>query len=208
MNKQALLGGNMFKFKKAYRYLFTLLMASVLFLAACGEIPVEGEPGVSTPTPTLESLAGNNSPTQTEKELLQQINTLRRQGQSCRGTFYESSDVLVWNTALAGAAKTHVKDVLAMSAAGTINVRTQAPPHVGSDGLRVDSRASNQGYVFRTIAENLASSSNASPNTDKVISSWLSSTRGHCEVLVRSELKDVGIYFENGVWAAVFGNPR
>lgn len=191
------------------RYIFIgLLCLAVLFLAACGELPVEGEPGVSVQKPNLESLAGNSTPSQTEKELLQQINTLRQQGQSCQNVFYESSDALVWNTALAGAAKTHVKDVLAMAAAGTINVRTQAPPHVGSDGLRVDSRAKSQGYEFKTIAENLASSSNSSPNTDKVVASWVSSTRGHCEVLVRKELIDVGVYFENGVWAAVFGNPR
>lgn len=203
----------MFKFKNTCRHLLKVfllvpVLLSVLFLAACGELPVEGQPGVSVERPNLESLAGNNAPTQTEKELLQQINTIRQQGQSCQETFYESSDAFVWNTALAGAAKTHVKDVLAMAAAGTINVRTHAPPHVGSDGLRVDSRAKSQGYEFRTIAENLASSSNASPNTEKVLNSWLASTKGHCEVLVRGELKDVGLYFENGVWAAVFGNPR
>ena len=202
-----IVGGSMFKFK-AQRTHFYFLLVSVLFLTACGELPVDGQVGDPVAKPTLGALAGNNAPSQIEEDLLQRINNIRQTGQSCQGNFYASSEAIIWNTALAGAAKTHVKDVLGLHAQGAINVRTQAPPHVGSDGKRVDSRAKDQGYVFNTIAENLASSSNASPNTDKVLASWLSSTRGHCEVLVRSDLKDVGLYFENGVWAAVFGSPR
>lgn len=186
----------------------TVLLVSVLFLTACSDLPVDGQPSIPVAKPTLESLAGNSTPSETENYLLQEINTLRQNSQSCQGKFYASSDSLEWNTALAGAAKTHVKDVLALHAQGTINVRIQAPPHVGSDGQRVDSRAQSQGYTFNTIAENLASSSNASPNTDKVLVSWLASTSGHCEVLVRGDLEDVGLYFEDGVWAAVFGDPR
>lgn len=194
-----------FKVKKVYFY---FLLVSVLFLTACGELPVDGPVGNPVAKPTLGALAGNNTPSQIEKDLLQRINTLRQTGQSCQGKFYASSDSFVWSTALAGAAKTHVKDVLELHAQGSINVRTHAPPHMGSDGLRVDSRATSQGYTFSTIAENLASSSNASPNTEKVVASWLSSTKGHCEVLVRGDLEDIGLYFEDGVWAAVFGSPR
>lgn len=186
----------------------TILLIAVLFLTACSELPIDGQPINSIEKPTLESLAGNSAPSETEKYVLQKINTLRQNGQSCQGKFYASSDPLVWNMALAGAAKTHVKDVLALHTQGVINVRTQAPPHIGSDGQRVDSRAKNQGYIFNTIAENLASGSNASPNSDKVLDSWLASSRGHCEVLVRENLEDIGLYFENGVWAAVFGDPR
>ena len=186
----------------------TILLILVLFLTACGELPIDGQGPTQVGKPTLDSLAGNNTPTQTEEYLLQEINTLRKNGQSCQGKFYAASNSLDWNTALAGAAKTHVKDVLAMHAQGSINVRTAAPPHVGSDGQRVDTRAKNQGYVFDTIAENLASSSNSSANTDKVLVSWVGSSQGHCEVLVREDLEDIGLYFENGVWAAVFGDPR
>lgn len=186
----------------------TILLISVLFLTACGELPDNGNVGNPVAKPTLESLAGNNTPSQTERYLLDKINSIRQKGQSCQGKFYAASAPLEWNIALAGAAKTHVKDVLNQYAQGIIDVRKAAPPHVGSDGKRVDDRAKNQGYVFDTIAENLASGSNASPNTDKVLESWLSSTRGHCEVLVRDNLLDIGLYFENGVWAAVFGDPR
>jgi len=197
----------MFNFK-ARRVHFYFLLFSILFLTACGELPASGQVGNTVTKPNLEALSGNNTPSEFEKELVQKINKVRQAGQSCQGTFYASSDFVVWNTALAGAAKTHVKDVLELHAQGKINVRTQAPPHVGSDGKRVDSRAESQNYVFKTIAENLASSSNSSPNIDQVLASWVSSTKGHCEVLVRSEFKDVGLYFEDGVWAAVFGNPR
>ena len=197
----------MFKFKTRKMH-FYLLLISVLFLTACGELPTDSQIGNPVGKATLGALSGNNTPSQTEEDLLQRINKIRQTGQSCQGKFYASSDAVIWNIELAGAAKTHVKDVLGLHAQGNINIRTQAPPHIGSDGKRVDSRAKNQGYTFNTIAENLASSSNASPNTDKVVASWLSSTRGHCEVLVRSDLKDVGLYFENGVWAAVFGSPR
>ena len=185
-----------------------VLLIVVLFLTACSELPIENQSGTPITKPTLESLAGNSTPSETEKYLLQKINTLRQNGQNCQGKFYENSNTLIWNTALSGAAKTHVKDVLASHAQGVINIRAQAPPHIGSDGKRVDSRAKNQGYVFNTIAENLASSSNASPNTDKVLISWLGSTQGHCEVLVHKDLEDIGLYFENGVWAAVFGDSR
>lgn len=197
----------MFTFKARRMHLYFIL-GVVVFLTACGELPVEGQGTGPIGKPTLGALSGNSTPSQIEKELLQHMNDLRQIGQSCQGKFYASSDAFVWNTALAGAAKTHVKDILGLHAQGNINIRTHAPPHTGSDGKRVDNRAKEQGYSFSTIAENLASSSNASPNTTKVLASWLSSTKGHCEVLVRSDLRDIGLYFEDGVWAAVFGSPR
>ncbi len=195
-------GGSMIKFK-------TILLISILFfITACNELPIDGQINSPVAKANLQSLAGNSKPSDVEKHLLQEINKLRQTGESCQGQFYANSNALEWNIALAGAAKTHVKDVLVLHAQGLINVRTQAPPHIGSDGNRVDSRAKSQGYTFNTIAENLASGSNASPNTDKILASWLASTRGHCEVLVRKDLEDIGLYFENGVWAAVFGDPR
>ena len=182
-----------------------VLVVLVLFLTACGEVSATNDASTSS---TLEALEGSSAPSEVEAQLLEKINTIRQSGQSCRDTFYVSSDVLVWNKALAGAAKTHVKDVLAMAIEGKIDIRNQAPPHEGSDGLKVASRATSQGYVFRTIAENLASSSDTNPNIEKVIVSWLASTKGHCEALVLSELEDIGLYVEDGVWAAVFGTPR
>jgi len=185
-----------------------VLLVSVLFLTACGELSTIDPINPPAQKPLIGVLAGNNTPTETENYVFDRINAIRQKGQSCNGQFYPASKALEWNTALAGAAKTHVKDVLNQHTQGIINVRTAAPPHIGSDGNRVDSRAKNQGYVFNTIAENLASGSNSSPNSDKVIASWLASTKGHCEVLVRDNLEDIGLYFENGVWAAVFGDPR
>jgi len=186
-----------------------LLLYAVIFFTACSELPpVSGEVGNPTAKPNIEVLSGNTAPSQIEEDLFQRINTLRRNGQICQGVSYAKSNSLVWNIALAGAAKTHVADVLKLHADGVINIRTNAPPHEGSDGKRVNSRVESQGYQFNTIAENLASASNASPNTDKVLSSWLTSTQGHCEVLVQDNFQDIGLYFENGVWAAVFGEPK
>ena len=203
-DRQTLLGGNMFRLKEIFVYCFLLLL---VFVTACGELPDSQLANNPVNKPTLEALAGSSTPSDIEAELLEKINAIRTQGHACRGDFYASSDALVWNAALAGAAKTHVKDVLEMHAQGKIDVRSFAPPHIGSNGLRVDSRAKSQGYAYKTIAENLASASNASPNVDKVLESWLVSSKGHCEVLVLAELEDIGLYFENGVWTAVFGTP-
>ena len=206
----------MFKFKilvkaslNTQKIYIWLLLCALIFFTACSEVPlVDGEVVTPTVETTIEVLAGNSTPSEIEEDLFQKINTVRQNGQICQSVFYTKSNSLVWNVALAGAAKSHVMDVLELHAQGVINVRTNAPPHEGSDGKRVDDRAESQGYEFNTIAENLASASNASPNTDKVLSSWLSSTQGHCEVLVQDNLQDIGLYFENGVWAAVFGEPK
>ena len=173
--------------------LTTLALLITLLLASCQ-------------ITTVETLKGT-APTPTEAQMLKVINRVRTIDQTCNGTLYKKSNPVVWNEKLQGAAMTHVKDVLQMHSDETINVRTEAPPHLGSDYKRVDRRTADQGYKFNLVAENLASTSNTDPNIALIVLSWLGSAAGHCEAIVTPEFKDVGLYFEDGVWAVVFAEP-
>ena len=181
--------------------LITVTIVSIL--TACGQV-------TSLPTQPrddLSPLSGEVTPTGVHSEMLSALNTVRTQGTTCNGKFHDSVDSVSWNEKLAGAAKTQVKDILNRANSGEINLAMQAPPHVDSAGNRVDNRASAQGYSFKKVGEILASVSTGTAYINGVIQGWQGST-SHCEAIMTGQFEEVGIYFENGVWAAVFGNPR
>ncbi len=181
--------------------LITVTIVSIL--TACGQI-------ASSPTHPKDDLAplsGDATATGLHSEMLSAINTVRTQGTTCNGKSQGGVARVSWNEKLAGAAKTQVKDILNRANSGEINLATQAPPHVDSAGNRVDDRAHDQGYSFKKVGEILASVSNGSPFINGVIQGWQGSN-SHCAAIMASSFEEVGIYFEDGVWAAVFGDPR
>ena len=139
-------------------------------------------------------------------DMLIAINSVRVQGTTCDNVFQNSINNVSWNYKLAGAAKTLVKDILNRTNSDTEISLIQALSHVDSSGNRVDQRVKAQGYNYQKLGEILAALSNGSASIDKVIKSWQNSPR-HCHVIMASSFKDIGIYFESGIWAVVFGNP-
>lgn len=186
----------------------TLVLLGIMLLSSCGT-QSESNVALNPPTtPGLNVLAGSSKPGDYEALMLAKINYLRRKGYNCQEVAYEAAADLVWNVKLSGAAKSHVKDILTMQSEGKVDLSKEAPPHTGSDDKYVDSRVTSQGYEFNTIAENLAGSANGSIAMHATYLRWLASTEGHCEVLVRNDLTEIGLYFEDGVWAAVLGSPK
>lgn len=193
-------------FKNIFKTSLVVLLA--LILGACStesKLTIEGN---RTSATGLAILSGSEKPGDFEALMMAKINYLRKKGHICHDQAFEPSDDLVWNVHLSGAAKSHVKDLLSMDADGTIDIRSGTPPHLGSDDKNVAYRVTNQGYEFNTIAENLASTANGAMAMHATYLSWLASKDGHCEVLVRDDLTEVGLYYEDGVWAAVFGSPK
>ena len=180
-----------------------ITIAIVSILTACGQV-------ATLPTQVqddLTPLSGDATATGVHNDMLSTINSVRTQGTTCNGVARGSVSSVSWNEKLAGAAKTQVKDILNRVNSGEINLSTQAPPHVDSAGNRVDDRANAQGYSFKKVGEILASVSNGSAFINGVIAGWQASP-SHCEAIMTGQFEEVGIYFEDGVWAAVFGNPR
>ncbi len=180
-----------------------ITIAIVSILTACGQV-------ATLPTQVqddLTPLSGDATATGVHNDMLSTINSVRTQGTTCNGVARGSVSSVSWNEKLAGAAKTQVKDILNRVNSGEINLSTQAPPHVDSAGNRVDDRANAQGYSFKKVGEILASVSNGSAFINGVIAGWQASP-SHCEAILTGQFEEVGIYFEDGVWAAVFGNPR
>ncbi len=188
---------------KTLKNLATLItIAVVSVLTACGQV-------ATLPTQVqddLSPLSGEATATGVHNDMLATINEVRTQGTTCNGVSRSSVASVAWNEELAGAAKTQVKDLLNRANSGDINLNTQAPPHVDSAGNRVDDRADAQGYNFKKVGEILASVSNGSAFINGVIAGWQASP-SHCNAIMTGQFEEVGIYFEDGVWAAVFGDP-
>ncbi len=185
---------------KNINILITITLVSIL--TACGQVAT-----LSTqPQGGLSPLNGDATATGVHNEMLSALNTVRTQGTTCNGVTRNSVASVAWNAKLAGAAKTQVKDILSRANSGEINLATQAPPHVDSTGGRVDERADAQGYKFDEVAEILVRVSSNSTSVEIPIQGWKASL-SHCNAIMSDNFEEVGIYFEDGVWAAVFGNP-
>ncbi len=187
--------------KKTLRNI-SILVIIVSILTACGQI------AKSLPNQVgLSPLSGEATPSSIQNNMLSAINSVRTQGTTCDGVFLDNAYTISWNEKLAGAAKTQVKDILNRVSSGEINLKTQAPPHTDSTGGRVDNRVDAQDYNFKKVGEILASVSNGSAAINSVIKAWQASP-SHCKEMMKSRFEEVGIYFESGLWAVVFGDPK
>ena len=77
---------------------------------------------------------------------------------------------------------------------------------VDSTGGQVNNRVGAQGYNYLKIGEILAGAHDGQPAISRAINGWENSP-SHCYAIMTSRFKEVGIYFEAGVWAVVFGRP-
>lgn len=134
------------------------------------------------------------------KAVLAQVNEARRSPRRCGATEYEAAPALQWNAKLAAAAIKHSKD---MAQQGYFS-------HTGKDGRQVDSRASDQGYQFSHIGENIAAGQGA---VEQVMAGWLASP-GHCANIMEPSYTEMGAAYvlnTDGevpiLWTQVFGTP-
>ncbi|PIE35699.1 MAG: hypothetical protein CSA54_05240 [Gammaproteobacteria bacterium] len=61
--------------------------------------------------------------------------------------------------------------------------------HIGSDGLSVADRATQSGYVWRTVGENIAAGQRSAK---EAVDGWLASA-GHCRNLMNPDFTEVAV---------------
>lgn len=147
---------------------------------------------------------GSCTLTTEEQAMLDRVNATRNQARVCgdQGSF-PAVAALSWNCNLATAALGHSTDM----ANGNFF------SHTGSNGQSVGDRATQAGFTWSSVGENIAAGLSFS-SVDAVVQGWIDSP-GHCANLMRSSYTDLGAAkFSNPsstynvYWTQVFGRPR
>jgi uncharacterized protein YkwD len=169
-----------------------LILGALLAMAGCGggggdssesALQTDSIDPESAPA-TVGTRATCNLP-DFEAEMLATVNAYRAVGASCgsEGSFPPASP-LAWNALLMQASLAHSDDMVAS------NIFS----HTGSDGSGVGQRATAAGYVWRSLAENIAAGQGS---VTTVMASWMASP-GHCANIMRASYKDIGVACVSG----------
>ncbi|PID59765.1 MAG: hypothetical protein CSB44_12665 [Gammaproteobacteria bacterium] len=113
------------------------------------------------------------------ESFVQLINEVRSSGRYCGPEFFQATTPVVWNEQLFNAALGHSNDM------ATNNFFS----HTGSDGLSLADRATNAGYPFRIVGENIAA---GQYTTAEAVDSWVNSS-GHCRNLMNPAFTEVAL---------------
>ena len=134
-----------------------------------------------------------------EADVVAAMNAERSAGAFCNGTWYPPVSALTMESALQQAARCHSMDM----------AENDFFSHTGSDGAAFWTRCSRAGYTGFAAGENIAAGQ-SSPAA--AVSSWMSSTSGHCEMIMNASVTEVGIgYVYDSLatwrryWTADFG---
>jgi uncharacterized protein YkwD len=135
------------------------------------------------------------------RQLLKLVNTARANGRGCGNEYYEAVPPLHWSAKLGAAALAHSRDMAEHKYFG----------HKGSNGNTVEARAQDEGYLWLSIGENVATG-RARP--EQVVEGWLSSP-GHCANIMNGAFTEMGAAYSVNpksdtiiYWTQVFGRPR
>ena len=130
--------------------------------------------------------------------VLQLVNEARRRGGTCGQQRFGPSPSLAWNDRLAAAALAHSRDM----------AEHDYFDHVDRSGAAVAQRASQQGYRWRAVGENIAGGQ-GSPQ--QVVAGWLASP-GHCANMLSPDFTEMGAAYAINAktkmdifWTQVFG---
>lgn len=135
-------------------------------------------------------------------QVLAAVNAARASARSCGAQYFDAAPALAWNEVLAQAALAHSSD---MAAQRYFN-------HQGKDGRAVSDRATQAGYRWRLIGENIAAGQDSA---DEVVAGWLDSP-GHCVNIMNPRFTQMGSAFAISgnaasgrvYWTQVLGTPR
>jgi uncharacterized protein YkwD len=120
------------------------------------------------------------------------INRVRQKESYCNYDLMPAVEPVVWCDTLAWAALKHCKDMY----------YNDFYCHTGSDGSNSGQRVLEQGYRWRTCAENLYK---GSTNESKVFYRWFGSA-GHCKNMMHGRLRRMGVARYGEYWAMVLTN--
>ena len=155
------------------------------------------------PAPAEEAVVVSNEPAPTpggpNAEILAAVNALRQSGCTCGdGQRMPSVPPLQWNSKLESAARRHSNDM----------AKNSHFDHQGTDRSTMDKRASEAGYRWATVAENIAVST---PTIPEVVEQWRKSTHGHCQNMMGKEYTEMGAAWQEGpegrYWTLVLASP-
>lgn len=158
------------------------LFATLFLLTACDTVGIDG---VDSTEPPPESVWN---------EMLDAVNEVRAQPQTCGGVSFDAAAPLHWDERLEEAARIHTDDM----------VRYDYFDHVGSDGSGPGDRVRRVGYGWRRVGENIA---RYQRTVDEVVDAWLNS-EGHCQQIMDPRFVEMGAVERDGYWTQVFGAPR
>lgn len=155
-----------------------------------------------------EGTAGNESNGQgacelseRKREMLSLINEARSQARQCGNQRFAAAEPLTWNCTLEAAAEAHSRDM----------VENAYFSHTDPDGVGIQQRVSNRGYVWRAVGENIAAGQASSA---AVVEGWLASP-GHCSNIMNGAFTEMGMARADDseskyspYWTQVLAQPR
>lgn len=179
------------------------VVAAALLLAACagpeGERPVAGDG--TTPGTAGAAVACEGDDDAFRRAMVAAVNAARSRAPACGGERMEPVAGLEWSSALGTAARAHARDMAANDFLG----------HAGSDGRRVDRRASDAGYEWRAIGENVGAGAR---DVAQAVDHWLGSP-SHCRNLLNGDYNEFGAACARApdsrygtYWALILGEPQ
>ncbi|MCB1754344.1 MAG: CAP domain-containing protein [Gammaproteobacteria bacterium] len=129
------------------------------------------------------------------------ISEARLHARDCGVTRYQAANTVYWNDKLGTASDVHSLDM----------ARHNFLSHTGSDGSTPASRATEAGYDYARIAENIAGGHETSTS---VVNAWLDSPE-HCANIMNPALDEIGAacvrdYHSDyrTYWTLLLGSPR
>jgi len=169
-----------------------LALSALLSMAGCGggggdsseSVPQTDSVDLESAPATVGTRATCNLP-DFEAEMLAAVNAYRAAGASCgsEGSFPPASP-LAWNALLTQASLAHSDDMVA----------SDIFSHTGSDGSGVGQRTTAAGYVWQSLAENIAA---GQTSVATVMASWMASP-GHCANIMHGSYRDIGVACVSG----------
>lgn len=135
-----------------------------------------------------------NDPPGANAEMLRLVNDIRSKGCDCGNERMPPVSALTWNSKLEAAARQH-SDY--MNTTGDFN-------HTQSNGSTPASRATQAGYTWSFVAENIAAGHSS---IAQVMAGWLNSP-GHCKNIMSAQAREMGAARSGIYWTQIFGSPR
>lgn len=174
------------------RPIFLTLILSLL-MTACGTTTL------ITPTEPTGTQTGQIPPDATAEQIamLELVNKARQTSQTCGDTVLPASTPLNLNTTLSLTARKHSED---MKATSKMKHTTQAGAIHYTAGMGVHDRATQEGYNWSFIGENIAYGYSTE---ESVIRGWLES-EGHCKNIMNAGFKELGVGRAGLYWTQVF----
>lgn len=179
------------------------VVTAALLLAACagpdGERP--GGDDTATETTAGAAVACRGDEAAFRQAMVAAVNAARRRAPACGGESMKPVSGLDWSPALGAAARAHAHDMAA----------NDFLDHAGSDGHRVDRRASDAGYEWRAIGENVGAGAR---DVAQAVDHWLGSP-GHCRNLLNGDYSEFGAACARApdsrygtYWTLILGEPQ